>query len=378
VESVALTLASEESVAHLRRDAAQSGVKLLTREQEAMKNTKTTTEIEKQEIVTPQGDKGSLSFFSTLILLASYPSIIIANSTSHFGRLFKLLQIGDRNLQNEVWKLLSTIPTCQSVRDRIHMKNISEETCYDSKFWDVFFPNNTSTLLYSLQIVDALLFPLNDEERVDLRLKWCRIVLYNGGFERLVHLLLSLTVDEEEKMTFVRKKEMLILLLKIIEYFFRALIPRISGEMEESSFTRSFRAVVQGTEEKKEVAVKDIIRKCMNLLNWLAKRKERVDEGGVFVSNVMSILTLGLFIKPDHLDAFYDSEEFDDIFTTLLLHSNDLNIKRECGRGLFLLCTTLHESLRESNSSGFNYFFMYYIFSLLSKSLLNKYLEYDF
>jgi len=111
------------------------------------------------------------------------PSYVLAHSPQYFHQLFQLLTLDDETISGKVWELLLGMPTSQDMMDNIRSFYFSTTTANWNELFDT---KSIFKLLYSLQIVDAILFPLDDLDlNLSFRSNWCLTFLQRQGLSHL-------------------------------------------------------------------------------------------------------------------------------------------------------------------------------------------------
>lgn len=142
--------------------------------------------------------------------------------------------------------------------------------------WETLFVMEPFRLLYVLQIVDTLLFPVDERENFDLRLRWCSSFLSTGGLSRILQIVLSneflppIGSSENETTTkssvqssssfstLSQRRSCLALLLKIVDFFIQ-FIGSINNKTTLSSSslsdeTQNFHKALLGTIQKNKIS----------------------------------------------------------------------------------------------------------------------------
>ncbi|KAH3732634.1 ubiquitin carboxyl-terminal hydrolase 34 [Pelomyxa schiedti] len=173
--------------------------------------------------------------------LAGLPSYIIASSETHFNVLFKLLDLNDQNLSSMVWDLLLNMPTSPRMLSAIqnfefnhtsvssggldvsNTPSPSTEVAATVKSetpvvgWESLLESHSlSKLLYSLQIVEGIVFPMEDKVHDDLRDKWCSKFTQSGGLQHICNILLGINFSEVRSSI---DQHCVALLIRLISFF---------------------------------------------------------------------------------------------------------------------------------------------------------------
>ena len=88
-----------------------------------------------------------------------------------------------------MWELLLSMPTSKTMRDKILTFNNHSET---PEWKDLLDSKSPFKLLYSLQIIDAIIFPVGEFLDPTVRANWCIEFVEKGGF---LHIFTILTAN---------------------------------------------------------------------------------------------------------------------------------------------------------------------------------------
>eukprot|EP01117_Protostelium_nocturnum_P003746 TRINITY_DN1501_c0_g1_i2.p1 TRINITY_DN1501_c0_g1~~TRINITY_DN1501_c0_g1_i2.p1 ORF type:complete len:1731 (-),score=672.01 TRINITY_DN1501_c0_g1_i2:2343-7535(-) len=126
------------------------------------------------------------------------PSLIISESSQNYiEQLFHIFDLGDEELSQRVWALLLSLPTYKSLSKRINGIvgiGFSEEEEESTADWTSLLPATSPyKLLYSLQIVESILFPnlKNGGVAVPNNKLWVQEFVIRGGFKHIFNILAS-------------------------------------------------------------------------------------------------------------------------------------------------------------------------------------------
>eukprot|EP00698_Gefionella_okellyi_P025572 TRINITY_DN9417_c0_g1_i1.p1 TRINITY_DN9417_c0_g1~~TRINITY_DN9417_c0_g1_i1.p1 ORF type:complete len:2658 (-),score=590.22 TRINITY_DN9417_c0_g1_i1:2579-10552(-) len=142
--------------------------------------------------------------------ISGYPSTILSRA-EHFERLFALLSPRHTRLCQSTWELIMMLPTNQSLLNMIRTLN------HGAPQWQVLLDNGSAfKLLYSLQIVEALMFGAYFKSPSEHE-TWCVQFTTLGGVHYLVDTLLRVQFHEAELGSL--RLKCLSLLLRVIQFF---------------------------------------------------------------------------------------------------------------------------------------------------------------
>lgn len=119
---------------------------------------------------------------------AILPSFMISFNAIYFDMLFQLLKTPSANVAAKLWELLMIIPTANDISKKIAKFN--QDHC--SVDWkQIFDISSHYTLLYSLQIVDSIVFPIDENIGIEERAIWANHLLVKDGVQYLLDTMLS-------------------------------------------------------------------------------------------------------------------------------------------------------------------------------------------
>lgn len=161
-----------------------------------------------------------------------HPGFIVSSNSVLFNDLFKLLDLKNPAICQSVWDILMSIPTAKIIMENVRGLQLRKSA--NTPDWNELLDIRSHfKLLYSLQIIDSIVFPLDDKSVEALRVKWCLDFLTRGGLQHVYTILCASISDISLLSTFpVIYKACLALMLKIVEFFLRV----ISKLFEEGSF----------------------------------------------------------------------------------------------------------------------------------------------
>lgn len=317
------------------------------------------------------------------------PSYILASTETYFNQLFDLLDLNNSKISNQVWKMLLTIPTSQSMFQKLTFLQLDWKELIDA--------HSNFKLLYSLQIIDSILFPMNENMDVSNRVSWCKLFLQKKGLQYLIQILLngnwfrpakqnvtennnnstnnnnyikkensSLDVDDISiEGVSTQQKNALGLILKVLDFFFHLMISSSSSSSSEEETS-----VNVGTKEF-PILVKE---HCKDLLNSLisqldfsvlvnklmvtmwdsAKQVAPDRDDQVFVSYSVRLIMLFIVFDPlNLLPKFFDFPNFEKFTLCLLLECPETGIRTAFGGAILQLCSNISGAEKNSNPRNF-------------------------
>lgn len=270
------------------------------------------------------------------------PSSILSKQ-QYFEQIFQLLALGGNSAQL-AWDLLMMLPTNQKM-----LTALADIRTGDAQLnWEELL-NRSSTfnLLYTLQIVQALMQPTEDSaEKNAERAEWCNQFLARGGVNYLVNTLL--TCDFFDVTRGSKRKVCLSLLLKIINSF-TIETHTVNDGMETVSRLRGV-VLLNCTDGKQLVArlmelsmraATDVEKRDEALINPLAPPPE-IDEVEI-VGQIMSTLLACCLSSVDLLQAFLENPAMDAWLAAILLGSPEPKIREKTISTLYKLSTIVNE-----------------------------------
>jgi hypothetical protein len=136
------------------------------------------------------------------------PSYLLSHNQQYFNLLFELLNLNSDVISARVWTLLLAIPTSTAKLDSLY--SVGPESVDDKSKapdWKSLFDEKSAyKMLYGLQIVDSILFPLEESGHVSARATWTQAFLRKGGFEHLLTLLTSVDWFAKKSIFFFSEK----------------------------------------------------------------------------------------------------------------------------------------------------------------------------
>ena len=354
---------------------------------------------------------------------------IFESQSQYYSVLFQVFEMHRPELSRSVWDLLMMLPTSPTMQYQTSTLRFSqgmdaEEVLRVSKEheevdvasgdiqWDMLFDlHNPFRLLYSLQIVDGLLFPVREEEEEEdtaLRTKWCQSFLDNGGFLHLYNILImfassssldtSASADQFQTSVY---EEARALIIKLFGFFLLAVISKNDSASSGSSSTplrgsdnlprKNEREKQSDSHEKQDASnVLDtgstdlgvilrylvsresseritcqidfpvLLRTLLGIVHSLGSLSSADRSHAEVVSHAMTLITRCVSWNPDELlGVFYGTANVEETIRVCLCTSPESNIRRVMGDSLWTMCTTVHhvsDSLATIISPPHNYF----------------------
>jgi hypothetical protein len=145
------------------------------------------------------------------------PSHILSQD-KYFEQLFQLL-----NLQGpvgaQVWDLLMKLPTNQRNLEQLRRLQTSTDVSNRTNWNELLDSSSLFKLLYSLQIIESLMYQENPTDKTQLN-EWCRQFVERGGVLHLLQILLNVDFFDEARGN--KRIACLASLLKVIDFFILA------------------------------------------------------------------------------------------------------------------------------------------------------------
>jgi len=132
---------------------------------------------------------------STVKVDPALPSSIITNDQS-LDVLFKLLQMHDEQISELVWNFIIHVPASPYVKKQLLAPlldaSVADAGLVEKPNWNVLLPSEPYKLLYTLQLVDQILFPFDDSQFTLQRAEWAAWLVRTGGLTQLMQAFLAL------------------------------------------------------------------------------------------------------------------------------------------------------------------------------------------
>eukprot|EP01119_Soliformovum_irregulare_P016659 TRINITY_DN4860_c0_g1_i1.p1 TRINITY_DN4860_c0_g1~~TRINITY_DN4860_c0_g1_i1.p1 ORF type:complete len:2591 (-),score=801.00 TRINITY_DN4860_c0_g1_i1:32-7804(-) len=268
------------------------------------------------------------------------PGHILASQESYFDKLFSLLLFNDNAISHRVWSLLLIIPTSKFMLEKIH--SIVDDRNTKPNWESLFDTKSNFKLLYSLQIADSIIFPLEETQDISDRVLWCHNFLVKGGFHYLHHVLTTQDwfhdVNSNASDAPSERKSCMALILKILDFYIHLML-----EDSSDPFLQQLkRSNIDTTAIVGKIDFASFMDKLMWIINDTARKAnpDRADEE--VVAYALRVVTLCVLFNPTvHLLRFYQFQNFDDFILTLLLRSPEAGIRAEAAGALSTLCSKL-------------------------------------
>lgn len=284
------------------------------------------------------------------------PRYVLANETEYFDLLFELLRVGGQ-VGQDVWDLLSRLPTNEQLAQKITTFDFKDESQGGALNWNLIFdPQSTLKLFYSLQIIDrSNIRPLtsySDVQRAKIE-EWCGVFLNEGGFLHLYRILMELDLDTVFSASLNR--QCLRLLLTIVNYFIRGRYAphtaKVSeGKVDYKAFVERVLVILEYTskleveepnaEEEKEGEARD---ERANARSPTAKSCEQH-----LVHCSALAITAGVEKDVSLLKSVYDFKGLRTILLTGLAQNKNQGVRDSIKHNLSRLCA-LFAGVSESN-----------------------------
>ena len=303
-----------------------------------------------------------------------YPPMILSSNQEYMDVLFQLVSSSAaKEVGPKIWDLLMVIPTNRSILRKLTHLDLSSG-------WDALLdPTSVYRLLYSLQIIDTVLFPVQEGEDVRARTEWCRSFVTAGGVEHLYSIFTSdaLAVgsggDSEE-----HAQGALSLVLKILELFLRgslgsarrpgsgstgltprspaagattptfasALLSPAAAETSDNdkqavSFAAGIEAFMASPEVCSRISQTISVQQMVPSLLELIRTTATLETPSLATTEVtafsMRLLVLCLVSQPSLVGLLYDVAS-DSFFSATLIEASDAGVRAEVAVGLYNLC----------------------------------------
>ena len=288
------------------------------------------------------------------------------------------MNYGNDIISQKVWELILTIPTSHIMQEKLH--NSSNAT---SDEWNQLFdPKSSFKLLYSLQIVDSIIFPIDHALDMNLRCKWCIDFLRRGGFQHIFSILISQpwnsrkltssqgenTIDEPSQ----QQKNCLALILKIFDYFLQCLL---SPDLEVDELTKQIRSNLKNENIPYLLSTIDfklLLEKVMKII-WDSATKYNPDREDQEVVTY-SVRLMSVCIVRDTtslLPYFYSYPQLEDFINTILIKCKQSSIRSVAGEGLYRLCIIPLNDVPITMQHPHSYFLSYLLNNIPSHLIID-------
>jgi hypothetical protein len=142
------------------------------------------------------------------------PSHILSQD-KYFEQLFQLLNL-QGHVGAQVWDLLMKLPTNQRNLEQLRRLQTSIDVSNRTNWNELLDPSSLFKLLYSLQIIESLMYQENPTDKTQLN-EWCRQFVERGGVLHLLQILLNVDFFDEARGS--KRMACLASLLKVIDFF---------------------------------------------------------------------------------------------------------------------------------------------------------------
>ncbi|KAH3767551.1 ubiquitin carboxyl-terminal hydrolase 34 [Pelomyxa schiedti] len=296
-----------------------------------------TAEAERAELLAPSQSSSQSSSQAVSLVFEEHPGYLIASNSSLFDQIFQLLNSKNSSICMRTWELLMDIPTAKMMQQDMHFLKFrrSGESGETPDWSELFDTHSHFKMLYSLQMVDSIVFPLDMKSVEDpTRINWCSSFLTQGGLRHLYNMLCTSISNTAlfSDATQAVYKSCLALILKIVEFFLRVL----SKNVESASLESLILAQIPPAAVDLQLKIFDFKQLQQLLLSmiWQTAAQPSPDRSdGLLVMYAMTLVVEGT----QHLKA-------------ALLLCPEQSIRQACAEGLF-------ELVRRTNHLGALTFF---------------------
>ncbi|KAH3742845.1 ubiquitin carboxyl-terminal hydrolase 34 [Pelomyxa schiedti] len=294
-----------------------------------------------------------------------HPGCLIAANHVLFGQLFQILAANEPSVCSLVWEILMSIPTSKKMQEAVHTLQFHGTSAVTTAAtmdisttptqllspsstvpdWSELFDSKSNfKMLYSLQIVDSILFPL-DEKSIDelSRVRWCVHFLTHGGLEYIYNVLCSSISETLHKApvqssTSSIHKGCLAFMLKIVEFFLHVL-HLSTNESGGNLQTKVASFIPQHISTLLKAINFKQLQDLLLQMTWHTSRQPAPDRSdGEMVMYAMSLIAFCISSNPAELfQHFATSENLLQSMQVALLQCPEPSIRQACSDGLFTL-----------------------------------------
>jgi hypothetical protein len=234
--------------------------------------------------------------------------------------------LNNDRISQKVWELLLAIPTSNMMQDKFYglTTNASQPD------WnELLDPKYLFKLLYSLQIVDSIVFPLDETIPVGERSRLCHEFLSRGGIQHLCGILIShnwfgplSTQSQDATDTDVTpQKNCLALVLKILDFFLHCLVPT-ENEASKDDLTALLRLGLPTqmcTQLLESIDFLVLIEKVINICQETSSQPYPDGDDKQVVTYAMRLLILCIIHSPEkQLPYFYAYPQLEAFILSLV------------------------------------------------------------
>eukprot|EP00753_Platysulcus_tardus_P017554 PLAT6434.1.p1 GENE.PLAT6434.1~~PLAT6434.1.p1 ORF type:complete len:2665 (+),score=1477.87 PLAT6434.1:44-7996(+) len=276
---------------------------------------------------------------------SSRPSYLLSNTAEHFDLLFWLLQAEQLRLGKETWALLQRLPWNGKLYEQLALVGAGAESAGEASWARHLDAKLPYRLLYSLQLVQALVTRLTGAALSD----WRHAFVSTGGFRQLYSVFMTFpSPDEGEELQQSCLHALLVILRLFLDRVLEADSSEDGGDAGEDAAAGAGadmdelplpddspvaearppvleRALSEGSKEMMEsVDWQALLQRLMSLVASLVAHG-MADE---LVETAMAVLSSCLISRPALLQQLYDSEGVSDWLLSLLLRNDSALARR--------------------------------------------------
>jgi hypothetical protein len=305
-------------------------------------------------------------------------STILCNREAYLDQLFYLLNSKSEAICRKAWSLLMLLPTNKSLLQEL--QTLSDLRTGTADWARLFDKGSYFKLLYSLQVVDSIIFPLEDSyDSEGKRAVWCKAFLVLGGLEMLSDILLSYPAQNYATLPSEQKSGIAIV-TKLFHFFLHSLLieeripslmlsgntplERPSSLLEEPSslnlrgsnggiaaledivpsspslnrVSRMVHKISQevSTRQLDEIKYDSLLCKLLQVVSAATSTPDRDDDT---LAYAMRIIVLCILYQTDSLlPQFYNFPGLDEVLVSGLLRCPISFIRSEVAEGVYRLC----------------------------------------